>query len=162
MGLLDNKNCVVTGAAGSIGLASVKRLLAEGANVLLVDLNEDLLAKATESLTSHGDKAAGFAADVTEADQTQAYLDEAVNRWGKIDVIFSNAGASGEISPITDYPEEVFDRVMAVNVRASFLACKYGLPRMNDGGSIIINLVDHGGEGKPHPTSSPMQPRNMP
>ncbi len=66
------------------------------------------------------------------------YLDETVNRWGHIDVIFSHAGISGVLAPVTEYPEDIFDQVMAINVRGSFLACKYGLPLMNDGGSIII------------------------
>ncbi len=79
-----------------------------------------------------------FLADVSDAVQTQAYLEYAVQNWGKIDVIFSHAGIAGVIKPVTEYPEEVFDAVMAINVRGSFLACKYGLPRMNDGGSIII------------------------
>ena len=57
---------------------------------------------------------------------------------GKIDVLFSHAGISGVVKPITEYPEDIFDAVMAVNVRGSFLACKYGLPQMNNGGSIII------------------------
>ena len=53
-------------------------------------------------------------------------------------MLFSNAGISGVIRPVTDYPEDVFDAVMAVNLKGSFLACKYGLPRMRDGGSIIM------------------------
>jgi NAD(P)-dependent dehydrogenase (short-subunit alcohol dehydrogenase family) len=75
---------------------------------------------------------------VTQAEDTRNYIDKTLKRFGKIDVLFSNAGASGDIKPVTDYPEADFDLVMAVNVRASFLACKYAVPHMNDGGSIII------------------------
>jgi NAD(P)-dependent dehydrogenase (short-subunit alcohol dehydrogenase family) len=77
-------------------------------------------------------------ADVSSVDDTRMYLMQTFQRWGKIDVIFSHAGISGVLAPVTEYPEDVFDRVMAINVRGSFLACKYGLPLMNDGGSIII------------------------
>ncbi len=150
MAIMENKTCIITGAAGSIGLASAQRLLGEGANVLLVDLNRELLDKAAVAVLEHGGRAAIHAADVTSADATLAYMEDAAGRWGKIDVIFSNAGASGAISPITDYPEDVFDRVMAVNVKASFLVCKYGLARMNDGGSIIITSSIMGVKANPN------------
>ena len=77
-------------------------------------------------------------ADVTSAKDTQAYVDATVARWGPIDVLFSNAGISGVIRPVTDYPEDVFDAVVAVNLKGSFLACKHALPKMRDGGSIIM------------------------
>ena len=137
MGLLENKVCVVTGGAGSLGLASAALFLEEGAKVLLVDHDQGALQDALKALR-YDRNAAPFAADVSDASGARAYLDAAVAAWGRIDVLFSNAGIAGVIQPVTDYPEEVFDRVMAVNVRASFLACKYGLPRMNDGGSIVI------------------------
>jgi NAD(P)-dependent dehydrogenase (short-subunit alcohol dehydrogenase family) len=66
------------------------------------------------------------------------YVDDTVARWGKIDVLFSNAGNSGVIAPVTEYPEDVFDSVVAVHLRGAFLACKYAIPQMNDGGAIII------------------------
>ncbi len=136
MGLLQDKVCVVTGGAGSIGLASVKLFLAEGAKVMVVDREENALERA---LAEFGwSRAASFAADVSDARQTKAYIDATAARWGKIDVLFSNAGNSGVVTPVTDYPEDVFDRVLAVHVRGAFLACKYGLPAMRDGGSIII------------------------
>ena len=137
MGSMNGKVCVVTGAAGSIGLASARLFAAEGASVLLVDHEAAKLAGAVSSCAA-GERAAGHAADVADSGDTRAYVQAAVSRWGRIDVLFSNAGISGVIKPITDYPEEIFDAVMAVNVRGSFLACKYGLPHMNDGGSIII------------------------
>lgn len=136
MNQLQDKVCVITGGAGSIGLATAKLFLEEGAKVLLVDLDPKALQQAVDELGS--DRVSWKAADVTRANEVQAYFEEAVSRWGKIDVIFSNAGNAGQICPITEYPEEVFDRVFAVHVKGAFLNCKYGLPQMNDGGSIII------------------------
>jgi NAD(P)-dependent dehydrogenase (short-subunit alcohol dehydrogenase family) len=81
---------------------------------------------------------AGHAADVADAAQTRAYIDATVAKWGKIDVLFSNAGNPGKAHPLTDYPEDVFDRTLAIHAKGAFLAIKYGLPQMNDGGSIII------------------------
>ena len=138
MGLMEGKNCVVTGAAGSIGLSAASILLSEGAQVTLVDRDEAALEKIQDELASYGDRYITVAADVSQVEDTKRYVSLTVERWGRFDVLFSNAGVAGAISPITDYPEEIFDNVMAINVRASFLACKYGLPEMNDNGSIII------------------------
>jgi NAD(P)-dependent dehydrogenase (short-subunit alcohol dehydrogenase family) len=137
MARLNNKVCVVTGGAGSIGLASARLFVAEGGKVMLVDRDPSALSQAAKTFLAP-DVIDTFTADVADPHATRNYLNAAVSRFGKIDVLFSNAGMSGAIAPVTDYPDEVFDRVMAVNVRASFLACKYGLPQMNDGGSIII------------------------
>ena len=78
-------------------------------------------------------------ADVSLARDASAYVSEAVSRFGKIDVLFCNAGNFGTVAPIQDYPEDVFDAVQAVHVKGAFLACKYAVPNMNDGGSIVIN-----------------------
>jgi NAD(P)-dependent dehydrogenase (short-subunit alcohol dehydrogenase family) len=136
MGLLDNKVCVITGGSGSVGLASAKAFLREGGKVLIVDLKEADLARAAGQLDSPN--VATCQADVADAKQVKNYIDTAVGRWGKIDVLFSNAGNPGQAAPLTDYPEDVFDRTLAVHAKGAFLACKYGIPQMNDGGSIII------------------------
>ena len=147
MGLVEGKTCIVTGGAGSLGLASVRALLAEGAKVMLVDLDADKLARTVRELGT--DKAAFVAADVTDAAQTRKYVDDTVARWGKIDVLFSNAGSDGPLMPITEYPEDSFDRIIATHVRGGFLACKYTIPQMNDGGSIIITSSTVGIKGVP-------------
>jgi NAD(P)-dependent dehydrogenase (short-subunit alcohol dehydrogenase family) len=136
MGWLDGKVCVITGGAGSIGLATAKLFVAEGAKVALVDLATADLDRAAASLAS--DRVITIAADVTDAGETRAYVDKTVARWGKIDVLVSNAGNLGAVAPVTEFPEDKFDAVMAVHIRGAFLACKYGLPQMNDGGSLII------------------------
>lgn len=138
MGIMSGKVCIITGGAGSIGLASAALFLQEDARVMLVDNNEENLARAAGTLNASPDFLGTVKANVADARETQKYINDTVTKWGKIDVLFSHAGIAGVIKPITEYPEEVFDNVMAVNVRASFLACKYGLPQMNDGGSIII------------------------
>lgn len=136
MGLLENKTCIVTGAAGSLGLASVRRFVEEGARVMLVDRDRDGLADALKALPEG--RATAMLADVASSRDTAAYVNATVARWGPIDVLFSNAGISGVIRPVTEYPEEIFDAVMAVNLKGSFLACKYALPQMRDGGSIVM------------------------
>jgi NAD(P)-dependent dehydrogenase (short-subunit alcohol dehydrogenase family) len=135
---MKNKVCVITGGAGSVGLESARLLQQEGARVMLVDKNQKMLTKAVDSLGADSETVSSMVSDVSDTQQTRAYIDSTVEKWGKIDFLFSNAGISGVIKPITDFPDEVFDAVMAVNIRASFLACKYGLPYMNDGGSILF------------------------
>ena len=147
MPLLENKVCVVTGGAGSIGLASARLFLREGAKVMLVDLNEADLQRATRELDSPS--ADWVAADVGDAAATQAYIERAVDRFGPIDVLFSNAGNQGPVVPVTEYPEDAFDAQIRVHVRGAFLACKYGLPRMRDGGSLIITSSVVGAMGAP-------------
>ena len=136
MGILEGKTCIVTGAAGSLGLASVRLFVQEGARVMLVDRDRDTLGAALKTLPEG--RATAMLADVSDARDTAAYVKATVARWGPIDVLFSNAGVSGVIRPVTDYPEDVFDQVMAVNLKGSFLACKYALLQMRDGGSIVM------------------------
>ena len=147
MGLVEDKTCIVTGGAGSLGLASARVLLAEGAKVMLVDLDAEKLGRTVRELATN--RASFVAADVADAAQTRNYVGETVARWGKVDVLFSNAGNDGPLMPITEYPEDLFDRIMATHVRGGFLACKYTIPQMNDGGSIIITSSTVGVKGVP-------------
>ena len=144
----NDKVCIITGGAGSIGLASARRMYDAGGRIMLVDLSLDNLGAAKASFEDQ-DRVATYKADVSDSAQTQNYISEAVSKWGKIDVLFANAGFSGTSAPITTYPDDVFDKVMAVNVRGSFLACKYALPEMNDGSSIIITSSIMGVTARP-------------
>jgi NAD(P)-dependent dehydrogenase (short-subunit alcohol dehydrogenase family) len=127
MGVLDGKVCIVTGGGGSLGSESARIMLKEGARVMLVDNKKELLEKSKSELGGETDAVSYVVADLSDTQQTRNYVGRTVEKWGNVDVLFSNAGISGVIKPITEFPEEVFDAVMAVKVRASFLACKYAL-----------------------------------
>ena len=133
---LENKVAIITGGAGSIGKTTAKLFLEEGAKVLLVDISETQLNKVVSELGSKN--VAYYVADVSKAIEVEGYVNEAVKLFGKIDVFFNNAGIEGVVKPIVDYPEEVFDKVIAVNVKGIWLGNKYVLPQMNEGGSIIL------------------------
>ncbi len=133
---LENKVTIITGGAGSIGKTTAKLFLDQGAKVFLVDLNEASLKEVVDELSSKNVKYS--AADVTKPDDVKRYVKEAVNAFGKIDIFFNNAGIEGVVKPTVAYPEDVFDKVIAVNVKGVFLGNKYVLPYMNDGGSIIL------------------------
>lgn len=138
MGQLDDKVAVITGGAGGIGAATATLFLDEGATVVLVDRDEAALERTAKELGT--DRASHIVADVTDDDQVRNYIDTTVERHGRIDVLFSNAGTEGVVAPIVDYPMAEFDKVMAVNVRGVYSSLKHGIPAMqgNGGGSIII------------------------
>ena len=145
---LENKVAIITGGAGSIGKTTAKLFLSQGAKVLLVDLKEDALKEAVDELGSQDVKYS--AADVTSAADVQRYVGEAVKAFGKIDIFFNNAGIEGVVKPVVDYPEDVFDKVIAVNVKGVWLGNKYVLPQMNDGGSVILTSSVAGISGSPN------------
>ncbi|HUO73220.1 MAG TPA: SDR family NAD(P)-dependent oxidoreductase [Solirubrobacteraceae bacterium] len=137
MARLDGKVALITGGAGSIGLATARAYVAEGARVLIVDLDERALERAAASVP--GDAIAWAAADVTDSEQVRGTVAATVEKFGKLDIAFANAGIFGVVAPVTDYPVEVFERVMAVNVVGCFLVAQHALAVMEQGGSLIIN-----------------------
>jgi NAD(P)-dependent dehydrogenase (short-subunit alcohol dehydrogenase family) len=134
---LENKVAIITGGSGSIGKIPAKLFLENGAKVLLVDISEEDLKKTVSELNS--DFVKYSVADVSKSVEVQKYVDDAAKYFGKIDVFFNNAGIEGVVKPVIDYPEDDFDKVIAINVKGSFLGNKYVLPQMNDGGSIIMS-----------------------
>ena len=149
MGRLSGKVAVITGGAGGIGRAAGRMFAEEGAQVVLVDLNEETLNEAVQSI---GDENVSYCvADTTEPDDVKNFVNEAVNRYGGIDIFIANAGIEGEMNLIVDTPVEMFDKVMSVNVRGVWLGLKYIMPEMNKrgGGSIVITSSGAGVRGSP-------------
>jgi NAD(P)-dependent dehydrogenase (short-subunit alcohol dehydrogenase family) len=133
---LRDKVALISGGAGSIGAATARLFVAEGARVVITDLD----ARALDELAAElGESAAAQPADVTDSAQVRATVGLAVERFGGLDVAFANAGVFGAIAPVAEYPEDVFDHVMAVNVRGAFLLARHALAAMRDGGSLILN-----------------------
>lgn len=135
---LTGKVAVITGGAGGIGQAAARQFTSEGASVVLVDREEAALQEIVSSIGE--DKASFVVADVTQDDQTENYVKSAIERWGGIDIYLANAGIEGAVSPIPDYPGDMFDQVIAVNVKGVWLGLKYVIPVMRErgGGSIVI------------------------
>jgi NAD(P)-dependent dehydrogenase (short-subunit alcohol dehydrogenase family) len=131
MGRLDGKVCVITGTASGIGAETARLFASEGAHVVGVDVSGD----------AAGDLV--IQADVTNAEQVEGVYAQARERFGKIDVLFNNAGISPEDdASILDTSVEAWDRVQNVNLKAVFLCCKFGIPHLLDnGGGSIINTA---------------------
>jgi len=138
MGRLDGKVVVITGGAGGIGKAAGKRFVEEGADVLLVDLDEAALSAACNDIGSN--RVSYFTADVTKANDNEAMIACATERYGGVDAFLANAGIEGDVASILDYDEARFDQVMAVNVKGPFLGLKAAVPALakRGGGSVLI------------------------
>lgn len=135
---LDGKVAIVTGGASGIGLAVGKLFVRQGAKVLIVDLREDILQKAVVSIASNS--ASYITADVSQPDQTKRYVQTAIDRYGALDILISNAGVVGGKSSMVDYSIEEFDHVVAVNLRGVWLSLKFAIPEIQKrgGGSVVI------------------------
>ena len=147
-GRFDGKVIVITGAAGGIGRATSLRFAFEGARVVAVDLPGTGLDDVVNEVKAAGGDALAAPADVSKATQVQGYVDAAVARFGGIDFFFNNAGIEGWVGPSTDYPEDVFDKVIDVNVKGVWLGMKYVVPVMRKrGGGSIVNTASTAGLG---------------
>lgn len=136
---LENRVAVITGGSGGIGKATAERFLKEGAKVALVDLSLDALENVKKELNHLGDVSV-FQADVTKEEEVKKYVKGVVDRYGKIDVFFNNAGIEGSYAPITELALKDFEKTMSVNTVGVFLCLKHVLPVMLDQGSgSVIN-----------------------
>ncbi|MEQ6247554.1 glucose 1-dehydrogenase [Sulfitobacter sp. HNIBRBA3233] len=126
----DGQRAVVTGAAGGIGRAVCLSLARAGARVLAVDLSAEAGEDTADLVREAGGEALFVAGDVSLPETHASYAKAAADAWGGIDIFMNNAGWQGEILSIIDYPLEVFDKVMAINVRGVFLGLKTVLPVM--------------------------------
>ncbi len=145
---LNGKVALITGAARGIGAAAARLFVQEGARVVLVDLREEPLKALAQEL---GERAAFHVTDITDEAAVSHLVDETVRQHGRLDIALLNAGIAGNISPLTEYPTEVFDRLLAVNVRGIWLGLKYAMKAMEaKGGSIVITSSTAGVRATPN------------
>jgi NAD(P)-dependent dehydrogenase (short-subunit alcohol dehydrogenase family) len=136
MARLDGKVAIITGGESGIGRASAGAMVDEGARVHLVGLDADGLKAAASEL---GEDRAGFTqADVTDEDAVRRAVTEAVERFGRLDIVFSNAGNTGAVAPIEDYPSDEFARTLQIHALGAFHMIKHTSPLLREGASIII------------------------
>lgn len=151
MKTLDGKTAIVTGAASGIGYASALRLARAGACVVVADLNGDGAAAVATEIRAAGGRAEPVRVDLARADSIEAMVQAALERCGRLDILFNNAANTapeviGRDLDIVNMDIEVWEQTMAVNLRAVMLACKYALPSMlAAGGGVIINTSSASG-----------------
>ena len=155
MGRLDKKVAVITGGASGIGAATVKRFCAEGAAVVIADLNEAGGRELAETISAGGGRASFHRVDVSAEADVRGAIEHAVSTYGRLDTIFNNAGLGGAIGPLEETSVEDWDRTQAVLLRGVFLGMKHAIPHMKagGGGSIISTASVAGIRGGAGPHS---------
>ncbi len=149
---LEHRTAVVTGAAGGIGAAICRRLLDEGCNVVGVDLDRDAVSKI---VPDGDDRLLAVAADVSTEDGCKSFVDQAATRFGRVDMLVNNAGVLGVRTRLADMEVADFDRVIAVNLRGTFLGARAAIRAMlaQGGGGAIVNTASIGAL-RPYPNSA--------
>src|SRR5579863_1030484 len=139
MGRIQGKVAVITGAASGMGRATAIRFAKEGASVVLTDLNSQGGETAVAECAAAGGRAVFQRTDVTSEADIKAAVARAVKEYGRLDIIFNNAGVAGAVGPIENVASADWDRTIAVLLRAAYLGMKYSIPEMRKagGGSII-------------------------
>jgi len=136
---LLGKVAIVTGAASGIGRASAHAFAAEGAKVSVVDVDPQHGEECAQQIRVAGKESVFYHTDVSSEAQVKAMLDRTVARWGRIDILFNNAGVV-LVKPLEETTEADWDRLMGVNLKAAFFAIKHAVPHMRrGGGGVILN-----------------------
>jgi NAD(P)-dependent dehydrogenase (short-subunit alcohol dehydrogenase family) len=142
---LQDKVALITGGNAGIGLATARRFVAEGARVAITGRNRETLDAAAREL---GDAVLALQADTTDVAAMERAAAETAKRFGKIDIVFANAGVGGA-TPIGQTALEQFERILRINLTGVFFAVQAALPHLNDGASIILNGSVHSVYGAP-------------
>jgi NAD(P)-dependent dehydrogenase (short-subunit alcohol dehydrogenase family) len=140
MGRVEGKACVVTGAGSGIGKAIAERLAEEGGKVLCVDVNGEAVTATTQAICQAGGSAKGLTADVSDSEQVDAFVEQCVALYGRIDVLVNNAGVNlpGVLHEVSN---AVIDKTFNVNVKGTIYGCRAAVPHMlRQGGGSIINM----------------------
>ena len=139
-GKLEDKVAVITGAASGIGRATALLFAREGARVVVADWDESGGSRIAEEIAEAGGEAVAVRTDVSQAEDVRSLINAAVEGYGRLDVLFNNAGVEGELAPTADCSLENWDSVIGINLKGVFLGMKYAIPHMvSHGGGTIIN-----------------------
>ncbi len=140
---LEGKVALITGAASGMGRVAAKMFAAEGASVTATDVTADALEETVREVRDAGGAIVGVRGDVSVAADVRRAVEEAVSAFGRLDVLYNNAGIfPGDDESVVDMNEATFQKVMDVNVKGVFLCCQYGVPELiKAGGGSIINVA---------------------
>ena len=148
---LQSKVALITGAASGIGRASALRFAQEGARVVVVDIQDAAGEAVVAAISQAGGDACFTHGDVSRAEDAKAMIEAALARYGRLDILFNNAGVGKHI-PFDDLTEAEWDRIVDINLRGVFLGCRYGVPALKRaGGGAILNTASQAGlQGHPN------------
>jgi NAD(P)-dependent dehydrogenase (short-subunit alcohol dehydrogenase family) len=140
--LMENKVALITGAGSGIGRASALAFAREGAKVVVADMSAEGGEETVRLIEAAGGEAMFVKTDVTRAAEVEALIQKIVERYGRLDCAHNNAGIEGIVALTADYPEEMWDRVLRINLKGAFLSMKYEIPQMlKQGGGAIVNTA---------------------
>jgi NAD(P)-dependent dehydrogenase (short-subunit alcohol dehydrogenase family) len=144
--MLKDKVALVTGGGSGIGQATCLAFSKAGARVMVVDINAEAAASTCDNIRAAGGEAEAFCANVSQATEVQAYVQQAIRHFSRIDCFFNNAGIEGTVAATSEYPEDVFDQVIATNLKGVFLGLKYVLAHMiQQSSGAVINTASVAG-----------------
>lgn len=142
----SGKVAFVTGAGAGIGRATALAFADAGAHVVATDIDPNAASTTARLAEERGARAVSARCDVTRGDDIRAALELAVNTFGRLDIAFNNAGIEQPVAPLTEIPEDTWDRLVAVNLRSVFLCMKYQIPLMLESGAgAIVNASSGAG-----------------
>lgn len=137
--MLKGKVAVITGGASGMGKAAAMRLASEGVKICLLDADTENMKEAKSDIEKINSEVIAITCDISHPEEVQQGIKEAVEKWGRLDIVFANAGITGVLSPIETMKVENWQKVMGINLQGTFLTVKYAIPYLKkQGGSIII------------------------
>lgn len=145
MGRLDQKVAVITGSATGIGQATALVFAEQGATVVCADVSLEKAQQTVEHITQQGGKAEAVHVDVSDVESVEQLAKHVKETYGTVDVLFNNAGIDEQGGKVHEYPIDLFDRIIAVDLRGTFLVSKFLIPLMLDNGGSIINTSSMSG-----------------
>lgn len=138
MSKLKGKVALVTGAGSGLGAASARLLAAEGASVALLSRTPDEIEAVAKEIREKGGDAAAICADISKKDLMEQAVEEIRKRWGRLDILFANAGINGVWSPLDELKVEEWEQTININLTGTFLTIKAALPLLKEGGGSVI------------------------
>ena len=146
MGMLDNQVAFITGAASGIGAGTARRFAHEGAHVVLADVQAEEGQKLQHEIEASGGQALYVDCDVSRPESVKAAITAAVERFGRLDIVFANAGINGVWTPIDELQPDEWDRTLDINLKGTYLTVHYAVPHLKraGGGSILITSSVNG------------------
>ena len=145
MGLLEQRVAFITGGASGIGEGTARRFAQEGASVVLADVQNEQGERVRSEIEAAGGQALYVECDVSDPASVEAAINAAVERFGKLDIVFANAGINGVWTPVDELQPEEWDRTIDINLKGTYLTVHFAVPHLKqNGGSIIITSSING------------------
>jgi NAD(P)-dependent dehydrogenase (short-subunit alcohol dehydrogenase family) len=146
MGMLEGRVAFITGAASGIGAGVARRFAQEGAHIALADVQAEEGERLREELARNGQPALYVDCDVSDADSVKRAIDATVERFGRLDIVFANAGINGVWTPIDELQPHEWDRTLDINLKGTYLTVHFAVPHLKrtGGGSIVVTSSVNG------------------